>query len=123
MHEVAPILHVPLCPHPRFCTFVVPALRVDAIQAEDLQLAAIDFGGEQADHSAVFIVEKPPHGGWENQKRHSRMTEDQGFHIALQFVTVSLVVFPIHFESEESVHNVEASCTTGSFSDEPPRSN
>src|ERR1035437_4308602 len=43
---------------------VVPALHVDRVDAEDLQLAGVDFAGERGDHAAVFkLVEAAAGGG------------------------------------------------------------
>jgi hypothetical protein len=54
------------------------------------------FGGQHADHSAVFVLEKSPHRSREDDHARTRVPENQGFHIAVQFLAVSFVIFAIH---------------------------
>ena len=96
MQDVALVLQVPQHAHPGMHALVVPALGVHRVGAEDLQLAGIDFRRQRPDHAPVFILEKPAHGSGKHQQGRARVSEDQHFHVAMQFVAVALVIFAVH---------------------------
>src|SRR3954453_15984702 len=89
---------MPHHPHSRVYAFVVPTLGIDSFRAENLQFAVIDLMCQHANHSTVFVFEESAHGSWEYQQRHSGMTKNQRFHVAMQFLAVCPVVFAIHRE-------------------------
>ena len=96
VQDIALVLKVTKYAHARMDAFVVPALGVDSIKAEDLQFPAFDFRGQNADHAAVFVLEKLTHGGWKDDNWRPCMTEDKGLHVAMQFLAVGFVIFAIH---------------------------
>jgi hypothetical protein len=75
---------------------VVPALGVHAVGAENLNVAALDLRRQDANHSAIFVFVKTPHRSREDQQRCPGMAKDKHFHLAVQFLAVTLVVFAIH---------------------------
>src|SRR5437867_12669423 len=75
---------------------VVPTLTIHRIRTKHLQLASLDLRAQRSDHSAVFILVEPPLRGWKHQQRHSPVSEDQHFHLSVQFGAMSFVIFPVH---------------------------
>src|ERR1700746_486980 len=83
-------------PDPRMGRLVVPALQVDRVRTENLQLPPLDLSAQHPDHPAVLVLEKLPHGSRKDQHRRSCMAEHQHLHLPVQFLAVSLVIFAIH---------------------------
>src|SRR5450631_1877241 len=75
---------------------VVPAFAIDRIGTKDLQLPRVNLRRQYPDHASVFILEKPALGSGEDQQGSARVSEDQQFHIAMQFGAVPFVVFAVH---------------------------
>ena len=100
MQDIALVLQVAQHPHPGMNAPVVPTLAIHRIQTEHLQLARIDLGRQNADHVPVFILEKPALGSGEHQQGRAGVSEDQKFHITVQFGTVPFMVFAVHAGAE-----------------------
>ena len=81
---------------PGMDAFVVPALAVDGIGAEDLDRALLNLAPEGADHAGVFILEETSHGTGEYEDGLTGVAEDESLHVAAQFVAVVLEIFAIH---------------------------
>src|SRR5208282_1518939 len=80
----------------RWDVAVIPALHVDRVDAEELQVAAVDLAGDSADHVAVFkLVEASSRGG-EDENRHAFVAEDEEFHVAAEAAGIPLVIFAVH---------------------------
>jgi hypothetical protein len=94
--DVSFVLQVPNHSNARVDPFVVPTLRVHGIGAEHLQFAAFDFWSEGTDHSTILVLEKFSHRCGEHEKWSSSMAENERFHVAVQFLAVTLVIFAIH---------------------------
>src|SRR6266404_3402026 len=76
--------------------FVVPALGIDAVDAEGLYLAALVLMADGGDHAAVFVIVEAAHGSGEDQDGGAAGSEDQQFHVAAQSTTVPFVIFAVH---------------------------
>src|SRR5579871_1519176 len=50
---------------------VVPAFRIDAIDAEGLHTARIVLIADGPDHAAIFVIVKTSHRSWEYDNRHA----------------------------------------------------
>src|SRR5438477_7187414 len=96
MQNVTLKLQVSQDPNPGMCRLVVPALGIDRVGTKYLQLPAVDFAGQNANHPAVFVLEKSSHGSRENQDWHTAMAEHQHLHVSMQFLAETLVIFAIH---------------------------
>src|SRR6266852_1885233 len=96
MQNVALILQMPHHPHPRMNAFVVPALGVDGVRTKNLQFAALNLGRQYSNHTAIFILEEPSHGGGKDEQRIACMPEDEGLHVAMKFLAVGFVIFAVH---------------------------
>ena len=59
---------------------VVPGFLVDGIDADDLQLAAVDLGAQHVDHAAVFIFGDARPGG-KHYNREAALAEREQFHV------------------------------------------
>ena len=75
---------------------VVPAFRIHAIHAKDLQVAGVDFPGEFVDHAVVFKFEKAPLRGGKNQDGVASVAIGQQFHISAQAGGVPIVIIASH---------------------------
>src|SRR5579872_1906631 len=100
MQNVTFVLQMPQHPITRMRLLVVPALAVDAVRAENLQIAPIQFGREHVDHAPVFILKKFAHGTGEYNHGRARMAENQQVRLALHFAAKAFMRFAIH--SKES---------------------
>ena len=96
LHHVALVLHVPGDPPAGGHGPVVPALRIDAVQAIKLDLAVVDLVSDGPDQAAVLKFIEPPLRRWKDHHRHARVPEDQQFHIPPQAGRPPLVIFAIH---------------------------
>jgi hypothetical protein len=97
MQNVALVLQMPHDAHSRVDVLVVPTFQINGIRTKDLELAALDLIGKNADHPAVFIFEIPSHGSGEDENWSACVAKDQRFHVSVELLAVSLVVFAIHF--------------------------
>src|SRR5436305_6045808 len=75
---------------------VIPALRVHAIYAIELQISALDFVRDGANHAAVLVLEEASLRGGKDQQRDTAAAKDQQLHLALQVMRKPFVVFTIH---------------------------
>src|ERR1035438_9773345 len=100
MQNVALILQVPQHAHPRMHTLVVPALAIHAVRTKYLQFAAIDLSRQHANHSPIFILEKPSLRSRNHEQRRSRMPKNQRLYVPVQFLAVGFVIFAIHRAAE-----------------------
>src|ERR1017187_6321548 len=73
---------------PRRNAAVIPAFRIDTIEAEGLQPAGVVLIADGADHAPVFVVVVAAHGGGKNDDRHPRVPVRQQLHGSLQMGTV-----------------------------------
>ena len=97
MQHVALVLEMPHHAYLGMHALVVPTLGIDHVRTKYLQFAAVNLRSENADHSPIFIFKEFTHGSGEHEQRRAGVPEDQHFHIAIQFLAVSLVIFAIHF--------------------------
>ena len=94
--EIALVLHVArYTPAGRYFA-VVPALRIDGIDTEELKVAMFQLVVDNFNHAAVFELEVAPAGSRENKGREASVTEDKNFHVAAQGGGVPLVIFAFH---------------------------
>src|SRR5438270_13308398 len=82
---------------PRMHLPVVPALRMHAVDATNLQLAAINLRRKDGNHASIFVIEKSAFGCWKNQERHAAVSENQQLHVTIEFAAVPFVVFAFHW--------------------------
>src|SRR5579883_1470094 len=75
---------------------VVPALRIDGVDAKRLKLAVFVLAADSIDHVAILVVIKSPHRGREHDHRHAAVSEDQQFHFAVQPRRKPFMIFAIH---------------------------
>ncbi len=94
--EVVLVLHVAGDAPARRDVAVVPALHVDRVDAEELQVAAVDLAGDGADHVAIFELVEAAAGGGKDENRHARVAEDEQFHVAAEAAGIPLVIFAVH---------------------------
>ena len=85
-YDVALILHMPLHPPIGVGMFVVPTLLVNAVDAIELQLAAIDAISHACDHAIVFILKESTPRSGEDEHLGSCVAKAQQFHVAAQIV-------------------------------------
>jgi hypothetical protein len=52
---------------------------------------------QRHNHSAIFIFKESSHRRRKDQQWRAAMPEDQGLHVAMQFLAIGLVVFAVHF--------------------------
>ena len=97
MQHVSLVLQVPQHPHPRMHALVVPALGIDGVGTKYLQLAAVDLRAPaRRSFPGLHIRKTFP---WKLGKTSSGVPACPNtsiFHIAMQFLAVSLVIFAIH---------------------------
>src|SRR3989475_8325872 len=90
---------------PRMHLLVVPALRIHAVDAKNLQLAAINLRRKDGNHASIFVIEKSAFGCWKNQQRHAAVSENQQLHLTIEFAAVPFVVFTIHRRANRGSYN------------------
>src|SRR3989442_10653367 len=90
---------MPQYSQPRMHLLVVPALGIDAVDAKNLQLAAINLRRKDGNHASIFVIEKSAFGCWKNQQRHAAVSENQQLHLTVEFAAVPFVVFALHWRS------------------------
>src|ERR1700730_10994540 len=100
VEDVAFVLHMPPDPRSGMHVFVAPALAVDAVHTEYLDLAAFQFSGQGTNHPGIFILKKTSHGGWKNQDRLTGVAVDKRLHVAAQFVTIFFPIFAVHVRED-----------------------
>src|SRR5579872_1331000 len=96
MQDIALVLKVPHHAHAWMNAFVVPALGVNGVRAEDLQVTGFDFAGQHRNHAPVLKFEELTHGGGKDKQRSTCVPEDEGLHVSMQFAAKAFVVFPVH---------------------------
>ena len=96
MQDVTLVLQMPQYAYAWMNSLVVPALCINGIGTKHLQFTAFNLRSKSADHTPVLVFEKFPHRCGEDEKRSSGVAEDEGFHVAMQFLAVTLVIFAIH---------------------------
>src|SRR6266566_6879046 len=84
---------------PRMHLPVVPALCIHAVDAKNLQLAAINLRRKDGNHASILVIEKSAFGCWKNQQRHAAVSENQQLHLTVEFAAVPFVVFAIHWRA------------------------
>src|SRR2546427_2270023 len=87
---------MPQYSQPRMHLLVVPALGIDAVDAKNLQLAAINLRRKDGNHASIFVIEKSAFGCRKNQQRHAAVSENQQLHLTVEFAAVPFVIFAIH---------------------------
>jgi hypothetical protein len=75
---------------------VIPAFGVEAIYAEDLQVAGVDFGREGADHAVVFEFEEAAAGRGKDEDGQASVAEGKQFHVAVNPMAVPIVIIAAH---------------------------
>ena len=60
---------------------VVPALVIDRVDADQLDVAGIDFVGQRISQLEIFVLEETPAGSGKNHHRPAELTEPQVFHL------------------------------------------
>src|ERR1700691_4792679 len=113
MQDVALVLQMPQYAQPGMYRFVVPALRVHRVRTKHLQLTRVDLGGQDRNHSPVFILEELSHRGGEDQERRAAMSEDQRFHVTMEFLAISFVIFTVHFRDASWPKYLTRFCAIG----------
>src|SRR5579872_7327209 len=96
VHQVVLILHMSCDPPPRRHVAVVPALHIDRIDAEKLQIAGLDLPPYRADHVPVFKLVEAPARRRKHQYRQAAMTEDEQLHLPTQAAGIPLVILAMH---------------------------
>ena len=101
--QVVVVLNVP--PHAvrRALPLRVPALGIDAVHAEQHDLAILDLPADGVHHAAVLVLVERAHRGRENQHRHPAVPEQQQLHVTAQTVAVPLVIFAIHLRVSKGI--------------------
>src|ERR1700733_5325045 len=88
---------MPQHPHSRMNALVVPALGIDRVGTKHLQLAAFNLWRQHPDHPAIFVLKEPSHRSRKHHQRRAAVSKDQRFHVTMKFLTVSSVIFAVHF--------------------------
>src|SRR5947209_18226137 len=78
---------------------VVPALGINAVDTIELQMSALDFVCDSANHAAVFVLEEASSRRRKNQQRDTTVPKDQQLHVTLKVMRKPFVVFTIHAET------------------------
>lgn len=63
---------------------VVPALGVNGIDAEELEVSVLEFVLDGVDHAAVFELEEAPAGGGKNNRGDAGVAKGEEFHLAAE---------------------------------------
>src|SRR5437879_6949437 len=92
---------MPQYSQPRMHLLVVPALGIDAVDAKNLQLAAINLRRKDGNHASVFVIEKSAFGCRKDQQRHASLSKNQQLHLTVEFAAVPFVIFAIHRRERE----------------------
>ena len=106
-HLVQQIAFISKVPHDavvRMDRTVIPAFRIDAINAEDLQMTRFNFVPNGMNHPGILIFIKLALGGWKDQDRHACVTVGQQLHMASEPVTVPIVIIAAHL-SDSAIRN------------------
>ena len=96
LHQVLLVLHVTGDAPARRDVAVVPAFGVDRVDAEQLQAPLFEFVMNDVDHAAILKLEEAAAGGGKDERRNSRMAEDEQFHVAPKRGGEPFVVFAFH---------------------------
>src|ERR1700683_1120968 len=75
---------------------VVPAFRVDGVEAVELDFAAVDLVSDGADQAAVFKFVKAALGSGEYDERDPVVAVDEEFHFAAEAGRPPFVIFAVH---------------------------
>src|SRR6185369_13584218 len=94
--EIAIVLVVPSNPLGRMAALRVEALRVDAVDAGDLERAAVDQVGDGADEAEVLVLEEAARRGRKPDHRTSALAEPEKLHAAAEGRRVPGDVFAVH---------------------------
>src|SRR5256885_5275639 len=92
---------MPQYSQPRMHLLVVPALGIDAVDAKNLQLAAINLRRKDGNHASVFVIAKSAFGCRKDQQRHASLSKNQQLHLTVEFAAVPFVIFAIHRRGSE----------------------
>src|SRR5262245_7697453 len=74
----------------------VPTVRIDRVDAVELEPAALELLAERADHPAVFPLEEPAHRRRKHDGASAAVSEDEHFHIAPERRAVPAMMLAIH---------------------------
>lgn len=94
--DIAVVLEVSVRAPLRAGAVVVPALVVNAVDAEYLQPAVFNVARKNVNQATIFPVEKPAHRGRENYDARAVMTKGQQLHISTETGAVPLMILSIH---------------------------
>src|SRR5438132_8531315 len=75
---------------------VVPALRIDGIDTNELNLAPIDLVRQRLGQPEVFVLEEPTTRGRKRQERPPELAEPEELHPAPERRAEPLAVFAVH---------------------------
>src|SRR5207245_11314863 len=98
---------MPQYSQPRMHLLVVPALGIDAVDAKNLQLAAINLRRKDGNHASVFVIEKSAFGCRKDQQRHASLSKNQQLHLTVEFAAVPFVIFAIHRRANDVFYTAQ----------------
>jgi len=78
--------------------FVVPGFGIDAIDAEEHELAGVEAVVEGFNHAVVFIFMEGTHGGREDEDGVSGVAELEELHVLMEMGAPPAMVFAVHEE-------------------------
>src|ERR1700744_997283 len=75
---------------------VVPALGIDAVDAIELQLPALNSVGDARHHPVIFVLKKAAHGGGKDQDPGPGVPEAQQLHIPVEILRPPAIICALH---------------------------
>ena len=96
LHQVLLVLQVAGNAPSRRDGAVVPALGVDRVDTEELQVAVLELVVDDVDHAAVFKLKEAAAGAWKNEDGKACVSEDEQLHVAPEGGGRPFVVFAFH---------------------------
>ena len=75
---------------------VVEIFAIEAIDADNLNLAGLDAMAERVDHAVILVLEETLFAGGEYEETLTALSEDEEFHVPLEGGAVPFVVLAVH---------------------------
>jgi hypothetical protein len=96
LQDVLLVLEVASDARTRTDVAVVPALAVDGVDAEDLEISMSELVMNGVDHTAVLELEEAAAGGGKDECWEAGVTEDEQFHLPTEQWGKPSLIFALH---------------------------